>query len=238
LAKVQVQKVNSIDHNIGIMNETSLHASLKSFYALPGDQLEQPVDGYMIDIVRDEQLIEIQTKNFYAMKSKLNALLGNYFVRLVHPIAYERWIERVSEDGQLISRRKSPKRGYPEELFSELVRIPELASHPHLSIEVLMTQEEVVWRDDGQGSWRRKGWSVADRCLIQVLSRRLFEKPEDFVELIPVQIEQSFTNRDLVEHLGIKPRVAGQMTNCLRKMGLVEKIGHEDRYYLYQKTKN
>jgi len=220
------------------MNEMSLHAALKSFYALPGDRFEQPVDGYMIDIVRDEQLIEIQTKNFYALKSKLNVLLDNYFVRLVHPIAYERWIERVSADNQLISRRKSPKRGYLEELFSELVRIPELASHPHLSIEVLMTQEEVVWRDDGQGSWRRRGWSVADRCLIHVLSRRLFEKAEDYAALLPISIEQSFTNRDLVEHLEIKPRVAGQMTNCLRKMGLVEKIGHRDRYYLYRKTKS
>jgi len=229
--------VNSKDHTIGTMNEMSLHAALKSFYALPGDRLEQPVSGYLIDIVRDEQLIEIQTKNFYAMKTKLNALLDNYFVRLVHPIAYERWIERVSEDNQSISRRKSPKRGYLEELFNELVRIPELACHPHLSIEVLMTQEEVVWRDDGQGSWRRRGWSVADRRLIQVLSRRLFEKAEDYAALLPVPIEQSFTNRDLVEHLGIMPRVAGRMTNCLRKMGLIEKIGHKDRYYLYRKTK-
>lgn len=217
------------------MNETSLHADLKAFYALPGDQLEQPVDGYLIDIVREDQLIEIQTKNFAAMKTKLNALLDHYFIRLVHPIAYERWIERVSTDNQLISRRKSPKRGYLEEIFIELVRIPELACHPHLSIEVLMTQEEVVWRDDGQGSWRRKGWSVADRRLIQVLSRRPLEKAEDYAALLPASLGWSFTNRDLVENLGIKPRVAGQMTNCLRKMGLIKKIGHRDRYNLYQK---
>ena len=227
--------MNSIEHNIGIMNETSLHADLKSFYALPGDQLEQPVEGYLVDIVRDEQLIEIQTKNFSAMKSKLNALLDHYFIRLVHPIAYERWIVRVSKDNQLISRRKSPKRGYLEELFKELVRIPKLAGHPHLSIEVLMTQEEVVWRDDGQGSWRRKGWSVADRRLIQVLSRRLFDEAEDYAALLPTSLGESFTNRDLVEYLRIKPRVAGQMTNCLRKMSLIKKIGDRDRYILYQK---
>ena len=45
---------------IGTLNEKPLHAGLKEWVARPGDAFEQPVDGYVIDIVRDDLLIEIQ----------------------------------------------------------------------------------------------------------------------------------------------------------------------------------
>ena len=44
---------------IGLLNEKELHASLKQWYARPGDRFEIPVDGFVIDIVRDDLLIEI-----------------------------------------------------------------------------------------------------------------------------------------------------------------------------------
>ena len=39
-------------HLIGTLGERSLHSALKEWYALPGDQLEEEVDGFHIDIVR------------------------------------------------------------------------------------------------------------------------------------------------------------------------------------------
>ncbi len=56
---------------IGLLNEKPLHASLKEWYAQPGDQFEVPVDGFVIDIVRDDLLLEIQTGSFASIKSKL-----------------------------------------------------------------------------------------------------------------------------------------------------------------------
>ena len=49
---------------IGTLNEGSLHAALKLWYADPGDLVEHPVDGYVIDLVRDDLLIEVQTGGF------------------------------------------------------------------------------------------------------------------------------------------------------------------------------
>jgi hypothetical protein len=46
---------------IGQLNEKALHASLKQWYARPGDRFEVAVGGFVIDIVRAELLIEIQT---------------------------------------------------------------------------------------------------------------------------------------------------------------------------------
>ena len=59
---------------IGLMNENALHAAVKDWCALPGDRLEVPVDGYVVDVVRDGLLIEVQTRNLAAIRDKLRAL--------------------------------------------------------------------------------------------------------------------------------------------------------------------
>ncbi len=52
--------------------------------------VEAEVDGYIIDLVQGEKLVEIQTANFGALKDKLKALLPHYAVHLIYPIAVER----------------------------------------------------------------------------------------------------------------------------------------------------
>src|SRR5689334_23918490 len=97
---------------IGLLNEKPLHASLKQWYARPGDRFEVPVDGFVIDIVRDNLLIEIQTRNLSAINAKLKKLTCSHHVRLIYPIVKEKWIVRSAKThtrGPV--RRKSPKKG-------------------------------------------------------------------------------------------------------------------------------
>ena len=102
---------------IGTLNEKPLHFALKREYAKPEDQLEYPLEGFHIDIVQDNLLIEIQTGSFSPLKKKLRALVPNHPVLLVYPIPYEKWLVTLpkEEDSfpQKVSRRKSPKRGSP-----------------------------------------------------------------------------------------------------------------------------
>ena len=84
---------------VGLLNEKPLHAALKAWYARPGDRTEVPVDGSFIDLVRDDLLIEIQTRGFSALKRKLERLVPGHPVRLVYPVAYEKWILRLAGDG-------------------------------------------------------------------------------------------------------------------------------------------
>jgi hypothetical protein len=76
------------------MQETKLHSALKDYYSIPGAAQEVLVDGFWIDVVQDDLLIEIQTRNFAAIRNKLIALVEKHPVRLVHPIAQEKWIVR------------------------------------------------------------------------------------------------------------------------------------------------
>ncbi len=222
--------------HIGTLSEKSLHAALKDWYTQPGDQIEVKCDGFVIDIVRGEQLIEIQTRNFSAMKRKLPKLLEQYRLHLLHPICREKWIVRQSEAGELIQRRKSPKRGQVWDVFKELVYVPHLITHPNFSLELLLTQEEEIWRDDGQGSWRRKKWSIHDRLLLNVVEQIRFDQAADWLSLLPNDLPIPFTNRDLTALLKIRPAQAQKLTYTLRQANLISQVGKQGRSFAYEIT--
>jgi len=221
-------------NGIGTLSETSLHAGLKAWLAQPGDTLEKLVDGYVIDVVRGEQLIEVQTGNFGGMKAKLLALLPHHPIWLVHPIPQEKWIVRLNSDRERLSRRKSPKRGRLEDVFAQLIRIPQLITHPNLRVEVLLTQQEEVWLDDGQGSWRRKGWSKHDHRLLAVVERRLFAGISDYLALLPPSLPTPFTNRDLAKALLCPVPLAQKMSYTLKQAGGLEIAGKQGKSNLYR----
>ena len=218
-----------------MLNEKPLHASLKQWYARPGDRFEVAVDGFVIDIVRDDLLIEIQTRNFAAINAKLSRLTRSYEVRLVYPVVQEKWIVRSATNrGGVTVRRKSPKRGRVEDLFWELVSIPRLLSNPNFSLEVLMIREEEVRRYDGRRKrWRRKGWITEERRLVEVVDRRLFEKAADWLAFVPDEL-QSFTTKDLASVADTKRELAQKMAYCLREARMIELIGRQGRANLYR----
>ena len=106
--------------HIGTLREKPLHASLKKWCAERGDRFEVKVDRYVIDVVREDLLIEIQTRGFSSMKKKLTRLLElGHRVRIVHPISITKTIVRLGDDGEIIGRRKSPKHGSPLDIFGD-----------------------------------------------------------------------------------------------------------------------
>ena len=221
-------------NQIGTLNEKPLHAALKTWCARAGDRFEVSVDGFVVDIVRDDLLIEIQTGNFAAIKRKLYQLVPRHPVHLVYPIAREKWIVKLTAGGGApASRRKSPKRGSLEELFVELVSFPKLLDDPHFSLHVLLIQEEELRRHDKSRRWRRRGWVTEERRLLQVVDDRLFETPADIGTLIPAAIPDPFTTLDLAQAIARPRWLAQKMAYCLREMGTIMPVGKRDRGILY-----
>ena len=86
---------------IGVLREGPLHAAIKATLAAPGDRLEVPIGGDVIDLVRaDGELVEVQTGGFSALGRKLDALLDTHRFRIVYPVGAERRIVRVDGDGR------------------------------------------------------------------------------------------------------------------------------------------
>lgn len=221
--------------HIGVLREKPLHASLKAWYARPGDAIEVPVDGYVIDLVRGERLIEIQTRGFSSMKAKLARLLGlGHVVRVVHPIAVDRWIVKIGDDGAVTSRRRSPRHGTPADVFTELVNIADLLTSPNLEIEVVLTIEEELRRHRPDGPWRRSGWAVEERRLVEVVGTLRICDNDDLAGLLPKSLSDAWTTADLAAELGAAIRTARQMAYCLRTAGVITPVGKRGRSVLYE----
>ena len=160
--------------HIGTLNEGSLHAALKADYARPGDRFEVPLDGFVIDIRRPDLLIEIQTASFAAMGSKLDHLLPEHRMLLVHPIAVETYLQKPDT-----RPRKSPKRGSVYSLFDELVSIPTLLDHPNLTLEVVLVSLTKIQEPDARVRRGRGGFRTVDRALREIVGRHRFAASTD-----------------------------------------------------------
>ena len=221
-------------NNIGTLNESSLHSALKLWCKEPEDLLETPIDNFIIDIVRKDLLIEIQTKNFFTIKKKLETLLRNHRVRLIHPIVKDKWIINIDQQSKkIIRKRLSPRHQSYLDIFEELIRIPDLVSNPNLTIELVLVQIEEFRINDGKGSWRRKGWSIYDKRLVNILEKKVFCSPIDFLLLKPSKLKPPFTNAELAHSLEKPLRLAQKMSYCLRKMGIIRVVGKSGRYLLF-----
>jgi hypothetical protein len=220
------------------MTEYSLHAEIKDWYKTSGDELEVKVEDFKVDILRNKLLIEIQTGNFSAIKRKLSKLLLNNRVRLVYPIAKVKWIVHVNRSGEFVRKRKSPKKGKLLDLFHELVHLPILIKDRNFSLEVMLIAEEELRCNDGRGSWKRRGESVKDRKLLNVFDRIVFENSQEFLQFLPEELDEYFTNKVLALRLGISVRLAQKITYCLKKMGAVSIAGKNRNELLFQVSQN
>lgn len=218
------------------MGETTLHQQLKAIYAAQGGQTEAKLNGYLIDVQTPDLLIEIQTRNFGSLRPKLEALLPDHKIRIVYAIPQEKWLVKINAEGEMLERRRSPRRGRIEHLFQQLVYLPAYLQHPHFSLEVLMIQEEELRRNDGRGSWRRGGWSICDRRAVCIIERHLFEQPADFLALLPDALLEPFSTRELATAARIPTHLAYQMVYTFRQLGLIEQTGQRGRTRLFRRS--
>jgi hypothetical protein len=210
---------------IGTLNEGALHAQLKDWYRGPGDRVEQVVDGFVVDLVRGNLLVEVQTGSFAPLRRKLELLTQRHRVRLVAPVPLVRRIIRLSDDGELVSARRSPRRGRIDDIFNRLVSIPSLLCHPRFELELVLSQidELRVYREGL--AFRRHGWVVAGRRLVSVEKCVRIACPDDAARLLPPVLPELFDTAQLAEAAGIDRRLAQQMAYCLRAMGVLKATG-------------
>jgi hypothetical protein len=84
---------------IGMLDEGLLHAQLRDWYCRSGDELEQAVGGFVVDLVRGDLLVEIQAGGFAPLRRKLDLLAAEHRVRspllVREPRIRTSWISRA-----------------------------------------------------------------------------------------------------------------------------------------------
>jgi hypothetical protein len=188
--------------------------------------------GCVVDIARAwGEVVEIQTRGFGRLRAKLERLLDDHDVLVVHPVAAERRVVRVDARGEVVSARRSPKRDGPLAIFDELVFVPTAIEHPRLAVEIALTREDVVHGPpDGK---RRRRRPAGRRHLVEVLDRVRFDEPAQLAALLPDGLDEPFAVRELAEALGTSVLRAQRCAYVLRALGLLEPAGKRGRAPLY-----
>lgn len=193
------------------------------------------MDGHVADLVRGDTIIEIQTRGFVSMRRKLDRLLDQHPIRLVHPVAATTWIVKHDDAGAEVSRRRSPKRRTAADVCAELVSFPTLLDHPNLVLEVLLVETEEAWRPDPTRGWRRRGFVIEERRLVAVRDSVEFAGPAALLGLLPEALPDPFTTADLAAAARCTRRLAQQIAYCLRETGMAEVVGRDRRGTSYRR---
>lgn len=222
-------------YGIGTLQEKTVHGILKDYYAPDKDMQEIPINGYVADIYTGSEIIEIQTANFNKMRNKLDSFLPEYPVTIVYPIPHIKWLGWIDEEsGECSPLRKSPVKGSVYKAFYELYKIKSYLSHPNLRLCFPLLDIEEYRLLNGWSRDKKKGSCRYDRIPVALVDEIRLERVEDYMQLIPYELQEAFTTAEFAKAVKIRPQEAQGVLHILNYLKVVERCGKKGRAYLYQ----
>ncbi len=234
------EKVINVDigrTSIGILKEKTLHRILKHFLE-PNEELHEIKLGrYHADIVTENEIIEIQTRNFNTLRNKLNFFLDIKPVRIVYPLISTKYLVWIDPDnGEVTTRRKSPKTGKPLDCFFELYKIKMLLNHENIRLSII-TLDAVDYRTlNGYSADRKKGSTRYERIPERIISVTDINCPQDYALFLSTELPEQFSSKDVQKTHKVTLRTAQVSLNVLHHVGAVKKVGKKGNTVLYQKA--
>lgn len=243
---------------INTYNESLLHSTLKKMYALESNgTMEVQLDDtpWICDIVTENgEIIEIQTSNLSALTEKTEYILETgKKIKIIHPIAETKWIELYATNGNLLHRKKSPKKATIFDSLRGMTQICPLFLHKNCSLEILYCEITEMRREtenpaQTQNNARRylKNWLPMGKRLEKIIKKERFESKSDWEKLIPEMLRKkdendalpTFRTIDLAhalkaEHGAKIARWAGLLIWILQKMQIltVSEIQGRSKFY-------
>ncbi|MBR1864517.1 MAG: hypothetical protein IJ806_10565 [Ruminococcus sp.] len=219
---------------IGTLGEKSVHAVLKEYYSF-GDGKEVRIGGFVADIVGEDGIIEIQTRQVGRLYKKLSELLPLCRVTVVVPVVTKNTIQWISpQTGELLDRRTSPKKQKALDGAAELYGIKPLLKNEGLTVRLILIEtEEIRLRTEAKRG-RAKAKEKIDRLPVRAEDEIVLRVPEDYRELLPEGLVE-FTSKDLSAAAHISLSTAQTVLNIMSFVGAVEVIGKKGRSNLYRK---
>ncbi len=234
------KKVLASEHEragIGTLNEKALHSVLKLYLEPDKSKHEIKIGRFVADIFRDDEIIEIQTRNFYGMKKKLAFFLEKYPVTVVYPVPNEKYINWIDpETGEIRSRRKSPKKPRPQEIAHELIHILPFIDNPNLCFHIIYINVEDYKLLNGWDRSGKKGSERYERIPTGIVSEKHIGCISDYSWFIPDTLPEKFTKKDFRKSTGITDTCAQRMLYILMKLGLIKRTGKYKRAWIYERS--
>ncbi len=224
---------------IGTLRERSLHAVLKNYIEPDTSLHEQKLSGFVADIYDGSRIIEIQTRNFYSLKKKLDTFLKLAPVTVVYPLPAEKYLSWIDpETGEIVSRRKSPRRGRPADIMNELIHILPYLKDPNLTLRLMYIDLEEYRLMNGWGKDHKHGGVRQERVPKALREDKTIRSASDYEYFLPEGLSREFTIKEYRSAAKVSLTCAKRAVYILCMMGITEKTGKRGRAYLYRILQN
>lgn len=215
--------------------ETSLHRQLKEVYSPDAETREVRLDGYRIDAIAHDVLIEIQQASLGAIRDKIRDLTQSHQVLVVKPLATRKYLRKRSrQGGKVLSARYSPRKQQPISVFEDLVHFVTVFPHPNLTLDILLTEQEEERVTAKKRRRRGKDYRTLDRSLRSVVGTVRLCTPADLCRLLPGDLPTEFTTADLAEQAGVERWLAQKAAYCLRHTDAAEIVDRQGNTLVYR----
>ncbi len=226
---------------IGTYREKRLHRILKRFASDDENTHEIPVGKYVADVRNTEGITEIQTKSLRLLLPKLRYYLEetDLPVTVIHPILAEKTLIRMDrETGEVLYRKRSPKKGRAEDLLPELYGLSELLPNPRIRVRVLLIQAE-EFRFSERVRYRREGAYDSELFPRALMGEADFCDRASFRRFLPTEGDSFFAD-EYGAFVKLKKRKLYSALNFLCAIGLLrrEKEGKRYRYFVIRDSES
>lgn len=233
-AKIEALKNNS-KTTIGLLQEHTLHRILKFYICNDVNKQEVSVGKMYADVLIDSTIYEVQTKSFNLMRDKLKLFLKNYEVTIVYPVASNKTIYLMDDNGELISKKKSPKHANELEIMKELYRIKNYLLSPNLHFKIILLDIDEYRKQVKKPYYRSKGYERTDQIPNHIINIYDIKETKDFKEILKnYNLPKVFSSKDFSKHTHLSYSKASTALNVLNYLNVVTRIGKEKNSYLYE----
>ncbi len=204
--------------SIGTYNEKRIHRILKRYITEDAFCYEQRVGRYVADVVTEESVFEIQTASFRSLAKKVEYYLESTdkTVYILHPVIKEKMLIRAErETGEVLSRKRSPKRVSDFEAVSNMYALGELVKSKRLVLCLVYIRAE-EYRFSEARRYCKAGKYDNDLCPCELIDIRTLSGAEDYRALVPAELsEREFDASEFSKISKLKARKLYSLLNTL-----------------------
>lgn len=216
------------DGGIGTFGEKSIHSVLKRYYEPENCNHEVKIGSFIADAVGENGIIEIQTRALYKLQKKLDVFLDYCPVTVVHPIIKESRIVKLSESGEVLSIRMSPKKQSIYDAARELYGIRQILDNPRLTVVIPVVTAEDYRIKTSTGEYKK-----GDKLPLELLEEAVLKTADDWRVFLPEGMENGFTAAEFAKRAGTGKKAAWYCLSVLGRLSIVKKHKGTGRSIFY-----
>ncbi len=222
--------------SIGTVNERSLHLCLKNYIEPNKKYQEVKYKKYVADILRDGEIIEIETRSFSNLRKKMPLFLKEHTVTVVYPIAEVKWIVCMdSKNGEPANKRRSPKKGRPFDVCYELYKLKPFLLNENFRLKLFMIEETDYKLKIGESRGKKSRSRREERILEKINKIIEIKTSKEYIKLAGEIPSGKFTLEEYSKCNKLKKRYAWYVLNLLQYAGIITRAGKKGKAFLYER---